>query len=124
MSTQVDQFGWLVTNFAERTPGIEHAVLISSSKLPPESAQQFAAIVAGVVSLAESASKCFAGESVVRTVVQMDRGVMLLMSISDGSVLAVLAAAGCDVSQVAYEMTVVVRQVGQLLTPDLRAETA
>lgn len=132
MSTQVDQFGWLVTNFAERTPGIEHAVvisadglvLISSSKLPPHVAPQFAAIVAGVVSLAESASQCFAGESVVRTVVQMDGGVMLLMSISDGSCLAVLAAAGCDVSQVAYEMTVVVRQVGQLLTPELRAELA
>ena len=132
MSTQVDQFGWLVTNFAERTPGIEHAVvisadglvLVSSSKLPPESAKQFAAIVAGVVSLAASASQCFAGEAVVRTVVQMDRGVMLLMSISDGSVLAVLASSGCDVAQVAYEMTVVVRQVGQMLTPELRAELA
>ncbi|MEU3646285.1 hypothetical protein SAMN04488564_106185 [Lentzea waywayandensis] len=132
MSTQVDQFGWLVTNFAERTPGIEHAVvisadglvLISSSKLPEHVAPQFAAIVAGVVSLADSASKCFAGESVVRTVVQMDRGVMLLSAISDGSVLAVLASSSADVAQIAYEMTVVVRQVGQLLTPELRAELA
>ena len=99
-------------------------VLISSSKLPGHVAPQFAAIVAGVVSLAESASQCFAGESVVRTVVQMDKGVMLLSSISDGSVLAVLASATSDVAQVAYEMTVVVRQVGQLLTPELRAELA
>ena len=39
-------------------------------------------------------------------------------------VLAVLASSSADVAQIAYEMTVVVRQVGQLLTPELRAELA
>jgi len=47
---------------------------------------------------------------------------MLLMSIRDGSCLAVLAAPDSDVGQVAYEMTVVVDQVGQILTPELRAQ--
>ncbi|TWP52702.1 roadblock/LC7 domain-containing protein [Lentzea tibetensis] len=130
MTTQVDQFGWLITSFTERVPGVSHAVvisvdgllLLSSSKLPEDRAHQFAAIAAGVSSLAETASRCFAGESVVRTVVQMERGVMLLMSIRDGACLAVLASADSDVSQVAYEMTVIVRQVGELLTPELRAE--
>jgi hypothetical protein len=51
----------------------------------------------------------------------MDYGVLLLMSIRDGSCLAVLAVRDCDVSQVAYEMTVLVDQVGQILTPQLRA---
>lgn len=130
MRTRVDQFGWLVTNFTERVPGVAHAVVISvdgllltsSSRLPQDRADQFAAIAAGVASLADTASRHFDGESVRRTVVDMERGLMLLMSIGDGSQLAVLAAAGSDVSQVAYEMTVVVRQVGQLLTPELRAE--
>jgi uncharacterized protein len=57
-----------------------------------------------------------------RTVVEMQGGILLLMTIMDGSCLAVLAAPNCDVGQVAYEMTVLVDQVGPLLTPELRAE--
>ena len=33
-----------------------------------------------------------------------------------------LAAPNCDVGQVAYEMTVLVDQVGPMLTPEMRAE--
>ena len=57
----------------------------------------------------------------MRSIIEMDYGVLLLMSIRDGSCLAVLAVRDCDVSQVAYEMTVLVDQVGQILTPQLRA---
>lgn len=129
-SRQVDQFGWLVTNFTERVPGVAHAVVISvdgllltsSAGLPDSRADQLAAISAGVVSLTASAARCFEAGGVLRSVIEMQRGVMLLMSIRDGSCLAVLAAPDSDVGQVAYEMTVVVEQVGQLLTPELRAE--
>ncbi|WP_447003109.1 roadblock/LC7 domain-containing protein [Saccharothrix isguenensis] len=129
-SRQVDQFGWLVGNFAERVPGVAHAVVISvdgllltaSSGLPDDRADQLAAIAAGVASLTESAARCFDGGGVLRSVVEMQYGIMLLMSIRDGSCLAVLAAPDADVGQVAYEMTVVVDQVGQLLTPELRAQ--
>ena len=47
---------------------------------------------------------------------------MLLMSIKDGSCLVALAAPDCEIGQVAYEMTVLVDQVGEMLTPELRAE--
>ncbi|MFE9749804.1 roadblock/LC7 domain-containing protein [Saccharothrix saharensis] len=129
-SRQVDQFGWLVSNFADRVPGVAHAVVISvdgllltaSSGLPDDRADQLAAIAAGVASLTESAARCFDGGGVLRSVIEMQYGIMLLMSIRDGSCLAVLAAPDADVGQVAYEMTVVVDQVGQLLTPELRAQ--
>jgi uncharacterized protein len=129
-SRQVHQFGWLISNFTERVPGVAHAVVISvdgllltkSVALPPDRAEQLAAIAAGVASLTTSASRCFEGGGVLRTVVEMDYGIMLLMSIRDGSCLAVLAAPDSDVGQVAYEMTVVVDQVGQILTPELRAQ--
>ncbi|PSL51071.1 hypothetical protein B0I31_12267 [Saccharothrix carnea] len=129
-SRQVDQFGWLVGNFADRVPGVAHAVVISvdgllltaSSGLPDDRADQLAAIAAGVASLTESAARCFDGGGVLRSVIEMQYGIMLLMSIRDGSCLAVLAAPDADVGQVAYEMTVVVDQVGQLLTPELRAQ--
>jgi uncharacterized protein len=126
---QVGQFGWLVNNFAENVPGVAHAVVISvdgllltaSARLPADRAEQMAAIAAGIVSLNLGAAQCLDAEAVVRTIVEMDLGVLLLTSIRDGSCLAVLAARDCDVAQVAYEMAVLVDQVGKILTPQLRA---
>ena len=125
----IGQFGWLVNNFADNVPGVAHAVVISvdgllltaSQRLPLDRAEQMAAIAAGIVSLNLGAARCLGAEKVLRSIIEMDYGVLLLMSIRDGSCLAVLAQRDCDVSQVAYEMTVLVDQVGQILTPQLRA---
>lgn len=127
-SQQPEQFGWLVSNFTERVPGVAHAVVVSvdgllltaSSTLPSDRAEQMAALTAGVSSLTQGAATCFEAGRVLRTVIEMEQGSMLLMSIRDGSCLAVLAARDCDVGQVAYEMTVLVDQVGEILTPELR----
>jgi predicted regulator of Ras-like GTPase activity (Roadblock/LC7/MglB family) len=54
---------------------------------------------------------------VLQTVVEMDHGFLFLMSISDGSSFAVLAARACDVGQVGYEMALLVDRVGDALTP-------
>ncbi|HWE91995.1 MAG TPA: roadblock/LC7 domain-containing protein [Pseudonocardiaceae bacterium] len=125
-----DRFGWLVNNFVERVPGVAHAVVVSadgllltgSARLPTDRADQLAAVAAGLTSLTRGAARCFGGGEVRETVVEMERGVMLLMAIGDGSALTVLAAPSCDIGQVAYEMSLLVEQVGQLLTPDVRAE--
>jgi predicted regulator of Ras-like GTPase activity (Roadblock/LC7/MglB family) len=50
----------------------------------------------------------------------MQRGLLIVMAISDGSSLAVLAAADCDTGLVAYEMTLLVERVGTALTPAMR----
>ncbi len=129
---QMGQFGWLVNNFVDSTPGVAHAVVVSvdgllltaSARLPTERAEQMAAIAAGIVSLNLGAAKVLGAESVVRAVVEMEAGALLLTSIRDGSCLAVLAVRDCDIAQVAYEMTVLVDQVGQILTPQLRAALA
>jgi uncharacterized protein len=52
----------------------------------------------------------------------MDRGLLFVVAIRDGSCLAVLAAADCKVSLVGYEMAVLVTRAGEVLTPTLRAE--
>lgn len=125
----IGQFGWLVNNFADNVPGVAHVVVISvdgllltaSARLPVDRAEQMAAIAAGIVSLNLGAAKVLGAENVVRAIVEMDQGVLLLMAVRDGSCLAVLARRDTDVSQVAYEMTVLVDQVGQILTPQLRA---
>lgn len=129
---QVGQFGWLVNNFVENTPGVAHAVVVSvdglmlaaSLRLPEERAGQLSAIAAGIVSLNLGAAKVLGANEVRRAVVEMDGGALLLTSIKDGSCLGVLAAHDCDIAQVAYEMTVLVDQVGQILTPQLRAALA
>ncbi|RLK62303.1 MULTISPECIES: roadblock/LC7 domain-containing protein [Actinokineospora] len=123
------QFGWLVNDFAERVSGVAHAVVVSadgllltsSARLPTDRADQLAAVASGLVSLTQGAARCFEAGAVKETVVEMERGIMLLMAISDGSCLAILAAPTCDIGQVAYEMTLLVDRVGQILTPELRA---
>jgi predicted regulator of Ras-like GTPase activity (Roadblock/LC7/MglB family) len=119
---------WLLANFAGQVPGIAHVVavsadglLVASSRgLPPDRAEQLAAVTAGLVSLAQGASRCFEGGGVLQTVVEMSSGFLFLMSMSDGSALAALAARNCDVGQVGYELTLLVDRVGAALTPGPR----
>jgi predicted regulator of Ras-like GTPase activity (Roadblock/LC7/MglB family) len=49
--------------------------------------------------------------------VDMEGGLMMVMAMSDGSSLAVLAAPECDTDLVSYEMTLLVEAVGDVLTP-------
>ncbi|MFD7921886.1 roadblock/LC7 domain-containing protein [Streptomyces sp. NPDC059740] len=129
-SPEVGQFGWLVTNFTERVPNVAHAVVISadgllltaSDRLAAERAEQLSTIAAGAVSLVQAAAHCLDTGNALRTVVQMEHGNMLMMSIRDGSCLVALAAPDCEIGQIAYEMAVLVDQVGEMLTPELRDE--
>ncbi len=79
-------------------------------------------MASGLTSLTAGASRIFEGGAVNQTVVEMDRGFLFLMSVSDGSSLAVLAHPECDIGLVGYEMALLVDRAGSVLTPDLRAE--
>ena len=127
--TSTQDLGWLLANFADRVPGVAHAIavsadgllLASSRDLPRDRADQLAAIASGLVSLTQGAARCFEGGAVLQTVVEMDNGFLFLMSISDGSSFSVLAARSCDVGQVGYEMALLVDRVGEALTPSPRS---
>jgi predicted regulator of Ras-like GTPase activity (Roadblock/LC7/MglB family) len=121
----------VLSGFTERVAGVRHTVAVSgdgllvaaSNELPPERADQLAAMVAGVVSLAQGLSACTDAGPVLRTIVQMGRSLLFVMALGDGHSLASLAAMvqpGCDVSQVAFEMSGLVDQVGAVLTPTAR----
>jgi uncharacterized protein len=130
LSSEARNLNWLVANFAKATPGVAHAMVVSADGLPVAvserldrpRADQLAAIASGLASLTQGASRCFDGGLVTQTVVEMDRGFLFVMSISDGSALTVLASSSCNVAVVAYEMTVLVARAGDVLTPSLRAE--
>jgi uncharacterized protein len=120
---------WLVTNFVERVPAVAHAIVVSADGLPLAFSQgfpadrvdQLAAITSGLTSLTQGAARVFEGGPVTQTVVEMEQGLLLVMSIGDGSSLAVLASTDCDLGLIAYEMALLVEQAGQFLTPAMRA---
>jgi predicted regulator of Ras-like GTPase activity (Roadblock/LC7/MglB family) len=124
----VQDLSWLITNFAERVPEVAHAIVVSSDGLPmafskgfpADRAEQLAAVTSGVTSLTEGAARMFDGGSVTQTVVDMERGLLIVMAISDGSSLAVLVGDDCDMGLVAYEMSLLVVRVGDALTPEVR----
>jgi predicted regulator of Ras-like GTPase activity (Roadblock/LC7/MglB family) len=118
LSSEASDLSWLVANFANRTPGVAHAMVVSADGLPIAVSDRLDRLA----SLTQGSARCIDGGLVNQTVVEMDRGLLVVMAISDGSCLTVLAGSSCDVGLVAYEMTVLVSRAGDVLTPALRSE--
>lgn len=124
------QFGFLLDNFVSETVGVEDALAVSadgirlamSDGLPDAIADQFGAITSGLASLTLGAARCFAEDNVHRVIIEMDRSYLLIVNITHGSVLGVVASKEADIGLVAYEMTLFAERAGQVLTPDLIAE--
>lgn len=122
---------WLVSKFARDVPGVAHAVLVSvdglrvaaSEHLPPERADQLAAVTSGLASLSAGAAQLFEGGRVLQSVVEMDLGYLLIMQVGDGSQLATLASKSCDIGQVGYEMAMLVERVGAVVQATRRSTT-
>jgi uncharacterized protein len=127
--TSRQDLNWLVTDFTTRVADVAHAAVVSadgvplalSEHIPAGFAAQLAAIISGLTSLMQGAARMFEAGLATQALVEMERGLMFVMAISDGSSLAVLAAPECDTDLVAYEMTRLVEAVGDVLTPATRA---
>ena len=130
LSVAARNVSWLVDNFVDRTPGVYEAVVVSSDGLPMamsraldrDSADRFAAVAAGLIGLAYGAAGRFGGGSVNEIIIEMENAFLFVTGISDGSCLACVSSAECDVGLVGYEMAVLVEKAGAVLTPELRAE--
>jgi uncharacterized protein len=130
LSADAKNVSWLIENFVDRVPGVNEAVVVSSDGLPiatsrgldRDSADRFAAVTSGLIGLAYGAAGRFGGGAVSQVLIEMERALLLVTGISDGSTLAVMADAECDVGLVGYEMAVLVEKCGQVLTPEIRAE--
>jgi len=114
--TEIESLNWLVENFARSVPGLRQAVVVSadglllatSGGLDRAYADQLAAIASG-------------GE-VHHLLVETEGGLLLVMQVSDGSSLAVLAEGNADVGLLGYEMALLVTRMGDALTPALRVQ--
>jgi predicted regulator of Ras-like GTPase activity (Roadblock/LC7/MglB family) len=129
-STMSDDRGldWVVSRFVEDVPSAAHAILVSadgllmaaSASLPEDRAEQVAAVSSGLASLAVGAARLFEGGAVLQTVIEMEHGYLLLMSVGDGSHLAVLTEDSADIGQVGYEMALLVDRVGKMVQAKAR----
>jgi hypothetical protein len=130
LSQAAQDLNWLIQNFVDQVPKVAHTVVVSSDGLllavsdgfPRDRADQLAAVACGLSSLTQGSARIFEGGAVTQTIVEMKRGFMFVMEISDGSVMAVLAAPDCDMGLIGYQMTLLVERTGDVLTPALREE--
>ena len=130
ISAYRQDLNWLVTDFTTRVEDVAHAIVVSadgvplalSAGIPSQAVEQFAAITSGLISLVRGAAQIMEAGVPLQAMVEMDRGLMFVKAISDGSSLAVLAAPECDTRQISYEMTILVERVGELLTPATRTK--
>ena len=130
LSEAAEGLNWLINDFVDKVPGVAHTVVVSSDGLllacsdglPRDRADQLAAVACGLSSLTQGAARIFEGGAVTQTVVEMARGFMFVMAVSDGSVMAALASTDSDMGLVGYEMALLVDRTGEVLTPALREE--
>ena len=130
LSESAQNFNWLIDDFVDTTAGVTDAIAVSSDglliaasrSLERHDAEQVAAIVTGLVSLSDGASRAFGFEGLQQVIVSMKGGYMFVSSISLGSAIGVVAKAGCDIGLVGYQTSLLVDRAGALLTPELIAE--
>ena len=96
LSSEARNLNWLVQNFAERVPGVNEAVVVSSDGLPiatssgldRDAADRFAAVASGLIGLAYGAAGRFGGGAVNEVIIEMENAFLFVTGISDGSCLA------------------------------------
>jgi predicted regulator of Ras-like GTPase activity (Roadblock/LC7/MglB family) len=115
------ELDWLLDNLAAAIPGVRNAVILSpdglllgrSPGLARADGDHLAALAAGAQSLAASVGPKFGCGDVNQTIVEMDAALLFITPAGQGTCLALLADAGADAGQIAYEMAVLVKRVGQ-----------
>jgi predicted regulator of Ras-like GTPase activity (Roadblock/LC7/MglB family) len=130
LSKDATNFNWLLDNFVSSSAGVCDAVAVSSDgllmamshTLDRAGAERVAAIISGLMGLGKGAGRAFGWEPIHQIIVAMDGGYLFVSSISDGSMLGVVANAGCDIGLVGYQTNLLLEKIGSLLTPALVAE--
>jgi predicted regulator of Ras-like GTPase activity (Roadblock/LC7/MglB family) len=123
-----NDFGWLIDNFAKSTPGVTHALIVSSDGLPliaaggmsPDLADPLAAMTSGIISLGNNIAGKVGEVGCDQVMLKFPSGHFLFMSIGSLAGFAVLVKEGANLGVVAHQMAQLVDAVGHVLTPQLR----
>ena len=127
-STSNGELNWLLDDLIRRVGAVRQAVILStdgllvgsSQGLSQEDAEHLSAVAAGFQSLARGAGRHFNGGEVRQTIVEMESAFLFVTAAGQNTCLAVLAEADADVGQIAYEMAMLVKRVGQHLSTNPR----
>jgi predicted regulator of Ras-like GTPase activity (Roadblock/LC7/MglB family) len=119
--TAVGELDWLLENLTTAVSGVRCAVILSpdgltlgrSPRLSEDDASHLAALAAGAQGLARGAGQKFGCGEVSKTIIEMDTALLFITPADRGTCVALLADADADAGQVAYEMAVLVKRVGQ-----------
>ena len=119
---------WVTSNFVSRIPGVRSVVVLStdglvlaaSEGIGRDDADTMAAVTSGLTSLTQGAARTLGTGRVNQVIVEMDGGYLFVTTVSDGSALAVMCTADCDIGLIGYEMSLLVARLGPALTPRLR----
>jgi len=130
MTAESTDLGFLLTNLVENVPGVREAAVLSSDGLlialsenvDRATGDRLAAVAAGLMSVARGAGTPMRAGAVHEIIVELEQALIVVMGISDGSALAVVATRPCDIGLVAYEMAMLVDRAGEALTPQLVTE--
>ncbi|QRP47540.1 roadblock/LC7 domain-containing protein [Amycolatopsis sp. FDAARGOS 1241] len=125
----VNELDWLLDDLVKRVAGAERAVVLSSdglligrtSNLSEEDGEHLSAVASAFQSLARGTGRHFGGGNVRQTMVEMDHAFLFVTAAGRGACLALLASADSDMGLVAYEMNLMVKRVGAVLTAAPRA---
>jgi predicted regulator of Ras-like GTPase activity (Roadblock/LC7/MglB family) len=115
------ELDWLLDNLVSSVLGVQIAVILSpdglslgrSPGLSEADAGHLAALAAGASSLARGVGVWTGYGDVSQTIVEMEAALMFITPAGRGTCLALLADAHADAGQIAYEMAVLVKRVGQ-----------
>lgn len=121
-------FGWLLDNFAASTPGVTHALIVSSDGLPliaagrmgADLADPLAAMTSGIISLGNNIAAKIGEAGCDQVMLKFPAGHFLFMGIGNLAGFAVLVKDGANLGVVARQMAQLVDAVGHVLTPQLR----
>ncbi|WP_020664104.1 roadblock/LC7 domain-containing protein [Amycolatopsis benzoatilytica] len=120
-------FNWLVNRFALHTAGAIAALAVSadglliaaSQELDRADADRLAATCSAMLALAQSVSDSHPLGSPDKVVVELERGYLVVCTISIGCSLGVLANKQASLGTIAYEMAMFANRASEVLTPAL-----
>jgi uncharacterized protein len=130
MSAAATNMNWLIGRLCLTVPAIRQAVVVSSDGLAMttsdgvdrESADRLSAVASGMIGLAYGSAGRFGAGPVSNVIVEMQNGWLFVTGIGDGSLICVLTERNVDMGAIAFEMSIFVQRVGDMLTPEVREE--
>jgi predicted regulator of Ras-like GTPase activity (Roadblock/LC7/MglB family) len=127
ISSQAQDFTWLLSKFSRETAGVMDMIAVSSDGLlmavagdvDRAGSERLSAIVSGMASLAAGAGASHGLGRLNKVIVDAEGGYLIIMAMSAGALLGVVAQRTASLATVAYEMALFINRINGILSPQL-----